>query len=480
MAFPLTQGGGAAALFEEFRAVPVGDGASKQDIEAALRELDIRKKDASALRTAAEAGYDWRSISDEVLTVYHSVLSGGSLRIIVCQHGARHRYAIPRMLESEGVLTAFYTDSSGASLLGKCAKFLGSCGVARLQRIRWDVHALPREKVFSSDLYYFHEMLQVLMLSSRKGIRLYQQRHRHLSAKMIKWGLHGANVVYSMYHENLDFIRWAKQQGALSVIDVFVSPLTDEIMAKESRSFGDWNEIDEDPAVSRLEKQLWEEAAEIADILICPSEWVAEGVRSLNPEAAVKIRIVPYGCSLNYGEKTNVPEVGRILFAGREALRKGLHYLASAATQLKMEIPELDVRVAGSMPPEVVDHPICKDLNFIGQLDREQMKQEFLHADAFVLPALSEGFASVVAEALGAGCPVIVTKETGSPVVHEREGLIIPSRDVDALAEAIRRMVSDREFRTRCSENCLAQKPFYSEAQWKARLLEVLNQAVDG
>ncbi len=480
MAFPIAQGGGATELLKEFGAVQIEDGAGAGEIADALRKLKSMTGSAVERRVAAAAKYDWRIISEKVVAVYRSIVDDRPLQVLVCQHGARHRYAIPRMLESEGVLSAFYTDSSAESLLGKCIKLLGGYAPVKWQRFaRWDIQGLPREKVFSSDLYCLPELRQMLMMSKKRGIYLYQQRHHYLSSKMQGWGLQGANVVYSMYHENLDFIRWAKQQGIKSVVDVFVSPLTEEIMEREYRFFPDWNGEQDEDAV-RLERKLWEETAKVADVLACPSEWVAEGVRATTPLACSKIRVVPYGCSIRYNGAVNSPVEGRVLFAGREPLRKGLHYLAWAATQLKAEMPGLDVRVAGFMPPEVLSHPVCKDLNFLGQLTGKQMEEEYLAADVFVLPALSEGFAGVVAEAIGAGCPVIVTRETGSPIVHEREGLVIPSRDVDALAGAIRRMVADRDFRNRCSARCLDQVPFYSETRWQERLLKMLRECAEG
>ena len=281
-------------------------------------------------------------------------------------------------------------------------------------------------------------------------------------------------MVYSMYHENLDFVRWAKDQGALSVVDVFISPITVQIMEEERISFPDGVNSAE-PDTSEFERKLWEETVSMADLLTCPSEWVAEGVRSISSIAASKIRIVPYGCSIDFQGRINTPVKGRILFAGRDPLRKGLHYLAQAATQLKGSIPELDVRVAG-LSGFVEKIPECKNLNFVGQLSGDQMKEEYLSADVLVLAALSEGFAGVVAEAIGAGCPVIVTQEAGSPVIHEREGLIVPSRDVEALVSAIRRMVTDRPFRDQCAAECLRQIPFYSEEIWRKRLVAVLEE----
>ena len=72
--------------------------------------------------------------------------------------------------------------------------------------------------------------------------------------------------------------------------------------------------------------------------------------------------------------------------------------------------------------------------------------------------------------------PVIVTREAGSPIVHEREGLIIPSRDVDALVAAIQRMMTDRPFRNACAAACLEQVSYYSEAAWSERLCRVMKE----
>lgn len=243
-------------------------------------------------------------------------------------------------------------------------------------------------------------------------------------------------------------------------------------MEEEITSFPDWEGTIDRGAIE-FERKLWEETVFMADLLTCPSEWVAEGVCAVTPSAAAKIRVVPYGCSIDYQGRVNKPVKGRVLFAGRDPLRKGLHYLAHAATQLKSSIPELDVRVAG-LSGYLEEIPECKNLNFLGQLSGDQMKEEYLSADVLVLPALSEGFAGVVAEAIGAGCPVIVTREAGSPVVNEREGLVVPSRNVEALSIAIKRMVEDRAFRDQCVTCCLEQVSFYSEKAWQDRLVSAI------
>lgn len=399
-------------------------------------------------------------------------------QVLVCQHGARHRYAIPRMLEEAGMLAKLYTDSSSASLMGHVSSVLGSAAPVSMRNLTGRrINGVPAGKVFSTDKQYVREAFQKITGSLPMGIYLYRQRHQILSAEMISRGLCGAEIVYSMYHENLDFIRWARRQGARSVVDVFINPETTGIMQSEAKHFPCWGHYTDQGEVD-FENQLWRETAELADVLLCPSEWVAEGVRRFSPDAESKIRIVPYGCSIDYQGRVNKPVKGRVLFAGGDALRKGLHYLGEASSMLKNRIPELDVRIAGSLPESVVQHPVCSDLNFLGKLSSDQMKEEYLHADVFVLPSLSEGFAGVVAEAIGAGCPVIVSKEAGSPIVHEREGLIAPSRDVKSFADAIERLVTDRTLRSVCSAHCLKQISFYSEEQWQKRLIVALRDCL--
>lgn len=397
-------------------------------------------------------------------------------QILVCQHGARRRYAIPRMFEQAGILTAFYTDACAESPMGRCAAMLGQAGMPAMQRLaQRKPTGIPREKIHCSDMSNLYPIINSLAGRKMHGIRLFSQQYKILSRRMIQWGLQGANTVYSMYYENLDFVRWAKAHGARSVVDVFVSPQTNEIMRRESEAFPEWGKYN-DLAMQQMEAELWKETAELADLLICPSEWVAKGVRAVTSNASSKIRVVSYGCSIDYNARINQPIEGRVLFAGNYALRKGLHYLAEAASRLKTTIPHLDVRIAGSLPVEVIKHPICKDLHFLGKLNAEEMKQEYLSADCFVLPSLSEGFAGVVAEALAAGCPVIVSEEVGSPVQNGREGLIVPACNADALAEAIKYLIEDRGFRQHCSSNCLKQIPFYSEAMWCERLVAAIDQ----
>lgn len=394
--------------------------------------------------------------------------------VLVCQVGARHRYAVPRMFEDAGMLAALYTDSSSLSVLGRLSSILGSFGSEKMKRLaRRVINGVKKNKIYSTDYPIINEWIERFCKKKKNIIDVRAKYSKCLSSMAFSKGISGADIIYTMNLDNLDFVGYGKSHGCKSVIDVFQHPRTLDIYIEEYKK---WPELGYEVKKSDLSlmHELYQKAFELADILLCPSEWVAEGVREINPQASIKIRVVPYGCTIDYGNRLNRPIENKIFFAGGNAIGKGLPYLAQAATLLRNKIPGLDVRIAGLLPACVVNHPLCKDLNFLGKLSSEQMKEEYLSADLFVLPSLTEGFAGVIAEAIRAGCPVVVTRESGSPVVQGREGLIVAARSTDSLVDAISTIVADRNLRNKMSKACIEQIPFYSEIMWKKRLIAAI------
>jgi glycosyltransferase involved in cell wall biosynthesis len=113
-------------------------------------------------------------------------------------------------------------------------------------------------------------------------------------------------------------------------------------------------------------------------------------------------------------------------------------------------------------------------LNFLGRVDRDKIHLEFQSADLFVLPTLAEGSAESVYEALAAGLPVITTKSAGSVVRDGIEGRIVPERDPEALAEAIRELTEDRALRDRMAVAARERARDFTWERYGERLLAYL------
>lgn len=380
-----------------------------------------------------------------------------SPQILVCQRGARHRYAIPRLFEEAGMLAALYTDSSVHSLFGKAAQRLDDMGMklpllsALASR---NPNEIPVNKIYSFDNLIF------------------PNRSNRLSKSYKKAGLQHADVVYSMCGEEFEFLQYATEQGVKLIIDIFVHPGTERIVAKESlRHLG--NSRVSAAWIEDVEAHF-RRSFELADIILCPSNWVAEGVREYSPEHIGKIRVAPYGSSLQIRDSINGnPVSGSVLFAGREPLRKGLHYLADAAQIIRARGFNIDVRVAGVLASELEWVNNRDELNCLGNVPMDRMYREFEQAEVFVLPSLSEGQAGVILEAMACGCPVIATRESGVDF-KDGCGITVPVHNTDALAEAIIRIINDRAERNTLARGALGQAADFSAEAWRARLVQVV------
>jgi glycosyltransferase involved in cell wall biosynthesis len=146
-----------------------------------------------------------------------------------------------------------------------------------------------------------------------------------------------------------------------------------------------------------------------------------------------------------------------VLAVGRLVPQKGFDVLVDAVGRLAgtERTFNWDLIIAGDGPERerlsarVRRLGISDRVRLVGQANRDEVVDLFHHASLFVLPSRREPFGIVSLEAMAAGVPVVATDVGGvAEVVHDGvNGCLVPHGDVTALAEAIRRMWSDRPLR---------------------------------
>jgi glycosyltransferase involved in cell wall biosynthesis len=146
----------------------------------------------------------------------------------------------------------------------------------------------------------------------------------------------------------------------------------------------------------------------------------------------------------------------RLLFVGWLNRDKGVRELLEAFLTVAQERScTLALVGEGDMSKEARGFVKSKQLEHIvtfrGWLDAAALRHEYAAADVFVLPSWAEGLPNAMIEALAAGLAVVVTAVGSIPdvIANERDGLVVPPRDVRALSAALFRVTEDVELRGR-------------------------------
>lgn len=129
--------------------------------------------------------------------------------------------------------------------------------------------------------------------------------------------------------------------------------------------------------------------------------------------------------------------------------QKAVHVLIDAAQRLHRKINHLLVLIAGDGPLRAELETRCKapelltTVRFLGEVSDPARFYRAL--DVFCLTSLWEGCPLVLLEAAAVDVPIVATGVPGTKdlIRHERNGLVVPPKDPDALAEALIRYQRD-------------------------------------
>jgi glycosyltransferase involved in cell wall biosynthesis len=221
---------------------------------------------------------------------------------------------------------------------------------------------------------------------------------------------------------------------------------------------------------------------ELADALLCPSEFV---VKTFLDQGADRERLVRhiYGFPAeSFKPPARAERSGAgltVLFVGVCAVRKGLHFALEA--WLRSPANE-DGRflIAGDWLPEYRDvlapllaHPSVEVLGH-----RDDVPDLMAAADVLLLPSIEEGFGLVCVEAMGAGAVPMVSDACTDECVHERNALVHHVGDVDAIAAQFTELHQDRAKLERLQAAAVADAPKLTWIAAGERLVEVYEDVV--
>lgn len=160
---------------------------------------------------------------------------------------------------------------------------------------------------------------------------------------------------------------------------------------------------------------------------------------------------------------TKDPAIFTFVFVGRIVGDKGINELVEAFVRLHAKYNDTKLVLVGKYEHEL--DPLndvtrqhidtMEAIEACGPKYGDALLQKYVDADCFVMPSYREGFPNTVLEAGAMGLPSIVTDINGSReiIVDGKNGLIVPSKNVDALYDAMERMLCDKDAREGMKQN---------------------------
>ena len=143
------------------------------------------------------------------------------------------------------------------------------------------------------------------------------------------------------------------------------------------------------------------------------------------------------------------------VFVGRLVKDKGINELVEAFTKLYDKYTNVRLLLVGKYEAEL--DPLKQEtldrikalpaIEAVGPQYGDDLLAHYAASDCFVFPSYREGFPNTVIEAGAMGLPSIVTDINGAReiIIHGENGVIIPSKDADAIYHAMEQMMLDKK-----------------------------------
>ncbi|MBF0478619.1 MAG: GT4 family glycosyltransferase PelF [Candidatus Omnitrophica bacterium] len=146
-----------------------------------------------------------------------------------------------------------------------------------------------------------------------------------------------------------------------------------------------------------------------------------------------------------------------IAVVGRLTPIKGHTFFIKAMSKVLRVYPYAKIWIIGDAPANKQEYKnevillikrlgIGSQVEFLG--NRQDVPELLSQVDVLVVPSITqESFGRTIIEAQAVGVPVVATEVGGvvDIIEHERNGLMIPAKDIDAMVAAVNRLLKDRE-----------------------------------
>ena len=175
-----------------------------------------------------------------------------------------------------------------------------------------------------------------------------------------------------------------------------------------------------------------------------------------------------------------------ILAVGRLVWIKGYDYLLASLSRLKQAGIAFRAQIIGDGPlyaplrHSIEDLDLKPEVELLGSLPSAEVFERLRSADLFVLSSHAEGISNAALEAMAMGLPVVTTNAGGmaEAVSDGVEGYVVPVRDISALADRLKSLLTDAGQRERMGRSARSRAEASFSLSRQAEVFEQMYNSV--
>lgn len=197
------------------------------------------------------------------------------------------------------------------------------------------------------------------------------------------------------------------------------------------------------------------------------------------------VEVIPDPLAFDVAEVSPL-KAKRVIAVGRYVYQKGFDLLLQAWAKIEKQFPDWELAIYGMgdrSPYENLAKQLGVDMNRCHLNGSTQnIRKEYLESSLFVFSSRFEGFGMVLIEAMACGLPVVSFDCPCGPkdiVSHDEDGLLVPSGDIEKLANAMSQLMDSYELRHQMAKNAIGNvRRFQIDEiadRWQLLFEDVLN-----
>ncbi|PIR57617.1 MAG: hypothetical protein COU71_03140 [Parcubacteria group bacterium CG10_big_fil_rev_8_21_14_0_10_38_31] len=230
------------------------------------------------------------------------------------------------------------------------------------------------------------------------------------------------------------------------------------------------------PLDSRKTRWILSWAYRRADSVPCISNFTMEEIKkriNLNTLEVITLGVDFEKFNRTEGYKDNlINNRNTIISVGAIKRRKGYHVSLQVISKINEKYPDIKYYIVGNKTEDplyakeleniINKHSLSDNVEFFENINDSKLCELYDEANVFMLPSINvegafEGFGLVYLEANAKGVPVIGTLGCGAEdaIKDGYSGFLVPQNNIEETAQAVLKILDDKEFALRMSRNAI-------------------------